>query len=322
MQGDTAPFRQIQPANPLEAAIYAWLNDVQNGVNAQYIDAQQSRRRFQTGDAFRLFQVRFGPEPGPGWRAVAAELMRLSCVAGNPLALALRPAVRRYRVELAWEGGSPADDSRAGTVSFPEVGPALRSWVERLCDWLDSTQHAVSHLLWHETPERFHPDADMRELAVVGVGQRLFPQLEASEQGLLQAYQVELAAKYKLRLKTWATIGKVAANPSPREWAHPRVDLLVISLWPLVCRHHWTYADLLKVVRRHEPGYAVPRLARNHPQSFQAPLATEPIFASHINNVLGLRKGGQAGRSARGGLPKGWQVAERLFVCEGRSPSE
>ena len=90
---------------------------------------------------------------------------------------------------------------------------------------------------------------------------------------------------------------------SDRLLPYREVDTLVISLWPLVKIHNWTYRDVLNVIR--------PELKR--PKVY--PCEREQEFATYCTNVLGLRKT-KKGVSAKDGRPVGWEVAGR--ICKDR----
>src|SRR5439155_1192960 len=97
----------------------------------------------------------------------------------------------------------------------------------------------------------------------------------------------------------WLTLGKAMSAESDRLWPYREVDGLVITLWPLVKKHNWTYRDMLNVIR--------PTLKR--PKAY--PCEREQDFATYCTNVLGLRKT-RKGVSAKDGRPVGWVVARRL----------
>lgn len=118
------------------------------------------------------------------------------------------------------------------------------------------------------------------------------------------------AAKHQADLKTWGTVGKVQHNPEPRTWRHPKVDGLIIGLWPLVLRHNWTYADLLKVLDR-----LLPLPPDGSDRVY--PLDSVESLKVHCRTVCGLTKPNK-GKSADD-LPVGWQIGERLFSRPSKS---
>lgn len=64
-------------------------------------------------------------------------------------------------------------------------------------------------------------------------------------------------------------------------------------------RHHWTYLDLLNVIRAVAP---VP---------LRYPCERVQDLACYCNNVLGLRKNTK-GKSDPNGTPPGWEVARAM----------
>ena len=85
-----------------------------------------------------------------------------------------------------------------------------------------------------------------------------------------------------------------------RPWPHPDLDEAIISLWPLVKRHNWTYADLLSVLH-------------DIVQDTDAyPCQSERNLAMYCYHTLRLRKTGH-GKTSREDRPAGYVVALRLF---------
>src|SRR5437016_5293136 len=52
------------------------------------------------------------------------------------------------------------------------------------------------------------------------------------------------AAKQFKNSKKWAMVGKAMSSERIRHHAYPKLDQLVIWLWPLAKKHEWTYRDL------------------------------------------------------------------------------
>jgi hypothetical protein len=184
---------------------------------------------------------------------------------------------------------------------LPEEAVKLaRRSVERWCDWVDSVMHVQMHELWHLAPVMFDPDAEKRELAALGINQRAFAHLSDFSKDWWEWHHGKASARFKNSPK-WQTVGKAMAAQDQRIWNYPDLDTAVISFWPLVKRHNWTYHDLSAVVRRVHPG--------QHPY----PLEREQDLATYCSNVLGLRKpAGPPGKSSPEGKPKGYEVALRL----------
>lgn len=95
------------------------------------------------------------------------------------------------------------------------------------------------------------------------------------------------------------------ASESTRHWNYQDLDTAVISIWPLVKKHNWTYRDLMEFLTSQ----------KLHSKSY--PCEREQDLAAYCSNVLGLRKSGQ-GKTAVNGRPAGYEVAVRLFEMASR----
>ena len=174
-----------------------------------------------------------------------------------------------------------------------------RRSVERWCDWIDAVIHFQTHAGWHLQPARFDPDPEKRELAALGINQRNFASMSDFSKTWWHWHHGEAAERFKESAK-WPALGAAMASEKERIWNYPDLDTVIISLWPLLKRNNWTYRDLLKVARMILP---VPH---------RYPLGCEPELATYCQNVLGLRKSGDKGRSSADGKPRGWEVALKL----------
>lgn len=205
----------------------------------------------------------------------------------HPVADTLRKAMNCYLAEL---GDSQEELRKPVTQPIAEF--------QRICDWLDCILHLQTHLAWHMAPVAFDPDRDKRHLARLGFHQRHFdkidPQMKASWFDDFKA-----AAERFARSPKWKALAEGLNSDATRVWNYRDVDTAIITLWPLVKRHNWTYADLLKVIR--------PILKR--PTAY--PCDSEQNISMYCINVLGLRKTGK-GRTAKG-EPVGADVARRLL---------
>ncbi|HPC60254.1 MAG TPA: hypothetical protein PKX23_06320 [Verrucomicrobiota bacterium] len=84
-----------------------------------------------------------------------------------------------------------------------------------------------------------------------------------------------------------------------KPWLFQEVDEAVISLWPLVRRHHWTYGDLRNVL------CDVLRRPEVHP------CRSEQTLANYCIHTLGLHKTGK-GQTSANSRPTGYEIALRL----------
>jgi len=214
-------------------------------------------------------------------------------------AYSVREALVPLEVELAFQN-VPFDPAN------PE--PAQTNLVlGRLCDWLESRLHYLTHRGWYACPDSFLPDADLSHLSNLGFLERHLANLSARDQerfhGLLARGAKEFAGN-----KVWTQVGKVMHDPQPRTWTHPKVDAIIISVWPLVDRYNWTYSDLLKILDTLLP--APPNEDRKYP------LDDESSLKVHCRTVCHLSKS-KKGKSADG-MPDGWPIVERLFKPTGK----
>ena len=207
----------------------------------------------------------------------------------DPCAVTLREAVGGYLIE---NGPLSEADHTKQVIENPV--PVLL----RLCDWFDAVFHLQNHIMWHRSPVNYDPDPDKRELATLGIVQRNLSIATPVEKAHWHWHYGEAAERFgdspKLRV-----VADALSSDVTRVWQYPDVDTSIISVWPLLKRHNWTYADLLKTIR--------PKLKR--PEAY--PCDREQAFATYCTNVLGLRKTGK-GKSCKG-EPVGADVARRLL---------
>jgi len=288
-----------------------WLNGLLQRATAEYAEKKNPKdRSLQNGEAWRSFLEFFPFAPKKGFGYLLTCLARFAATddaPGNSLRRALLPvSVERY---------TPGDSLNSKTINHqlstidqpglpainhqPKTSNAeARRIIMRWCDWVDAAIHLRTHRHWHLAPACFSPDPETRELAALGNAQRHIASLDARAR-LCWLWDFATAAeKYKDSPK-WTALGKAMSDDSDKLWLYADVDSLVISLWPLVKAHNWTYRDLLNVIR--------PGLKR--PTAY--PCEREQDFSAYCANVLGLRKQGK-GVSAKNGRPAGSDIAKRL----------
>jgi hypothetical protein len=171
---------------------------------------------------------------------------------------------------------------------------------------VDAVVHLQTHLLWHLAPECFAPGRDRRDWAAMGIHRWFAGQMSDPAKVKMSArnFAVFSAGPDAAVFNRLAPYGGV---PAPkRTWPHPELDEAVISLWPLVQRHNWSFGDLLTVLRD-----VLPR-ADIYPCENERNLATYCAF------TLRLRRFGH-GKTVRETRPPGYELATRL--CLPRTPS-
>ena len=174
-----------------------------------------------------------------------------------------------------------------------------RQSIQRWCDWLDAAVHLHVHAKWHNSPVCFDPDPDKRDLACLGVVQRKFAKQSDTVKALWHHTYAQAVEDFKDSPK-WLTLGQAFASNHTRPWPYRELDIAIITLWPLLKRHNWTYRDLLNVIRT----------IITRPKSY--PCQREQDFTVHCRTILGLRKTGR-GKTTKNGKPTGHEIALRLF---------
>lgn len=279
--------------------IEAWLGQVVLEAAAEYARKKCARNRnMQTGQASSAFQKLFGHAKDAEFPYLLQSLFRFAEY--NDVQAHL---LRRAIIPLSFEHerfGDYFGRKAAGISQSPvEMVSLARQSVERWCDWVDALVHFQTHAGWHLQPVKFDQDPEKRELAALGINQLNYSKMNEFEKNWWQWHHGEAAERFRNSPK-WATIGKAMAAEKEKVWNYPELDLAVITNWPLLKKHNWTYRDLLAVLKMILP------------PPHRYPLESEPELATYCQNVLGLRKSGPKGRSQPDGKPPGWEVGLKL----------
>jgi hypothetical protein len=223
----------------------------------------------------------------------------------------IREAMAALVVEKDFEGTrqNAAYDRRTFEPCSDTDAENARQDLLRLCDWIESRLHFLTHSTWYGCPECFSDDPEKTHLANIGVAQRHLANLSGRDQKIWEGIHARAAAKHQSDLKKWGTVGKVQHDPQPRTWTHPDVDARIINLWPLVTRFNWTYSDLLKVLDK-----LLPAPAGGGDRRY--PLDSTESLKVHCRTICGLTKTGK-GKSAKA-LPRGWEIAQKFFRSTGK----
>jgi hypothetical protein len=183
-----------------------------------------------------------------------------------------------------------------------------RNTLLRLCDWIESNLHFLTHRSWYHCPDSFEADPETSHLANIGFIQRHLANLSERDRRRWAEIHERSATQHQSNIKVWSTVGRVQHDPRPRTWTHPDVDERVIRLWPLMARHNWTYTDLLKVLDALLPPCG-------H-EDRRYPLDSEGNLKMHCRSICGLAKN-QKGKTAEK-MPEGFSVAQLLFSATGK----
>jgi hypothetical protein len=286
--------------------IEAWLGDVVLEAATEYAEKKNAKdRAMQTGQSWRAFLKIFGHVQDEDFHHVFEHFFRFADY-DDVQAVKLLRAIIALSYEHECYGDYVGPKTMALATQRKEGIRLMRRSLERCCEWIDALVHFQTHALWHMAPLMLDSDAEKRELAALGVGQRNFVDKDDFGKRWWEWHHGEAAERFKDSPK-WQMVGKAMAEQKERTWMYRELDIVVISLWPLVKLHNWTYRDLQSVARM--------ILAAPHGY----PLEREQELATYCQNVLGLRKSGLKGRSNAEGKPRGWEVA--LKLCPRRAES-
>jgi len=301
-------------------AIQLWLAQLLSHSLAEYAQKKDPRdRSLQNGLAWSTLQETFGPGTGPGLLHVCLGLYRFAR-ADCPLAPVLFGAGFALYLEQDCFATCNQSGNRLAAPKSDEgghggfLGPNIpdlsnqpeqaillaRQTIERWCDWLDASIHLLTHSYWHNSPVSFDPDPEKRDLACLGVVQRFFADQTPLVRALWHHVYSDAVERFKNSPK-WLKLGQAMASEQQRPWTYREVDTAIISLWPLLKRHNWTYRDLMNVTRA----------LISRPDAY--PCQREQDFTVHCRTVLGLRKTGR-GTSSKDGRPPGHQIAREVFT--------
>ena len=276
-----------------------WLGDVTMSAAEEYAGKKCARnRKMQSGQAWRAFMEIFGHAKDSDFPHLLGHLFRFAeydDTQAHTLCRAIIP--------LSFEHERFSDYFGPKTMELvqrpAEAVKLARRSVERWCDWIDALVHFQTQAGWHCQPVKFDPDPEKRELAALGINQRNYANLNDFEKNWWQWHHGEAAERFKHSPK-WAALGKAMADEHERIWNYPDLDVAIITNWPLLKKHNWTYRDMLEIVKQLLP------------PPYRYPLESEPELATYCQNVLGLRKSGPKGRSSHDGKPPGWEVALKM----------
>ena len=282
---------------PVALTLQRWLAWLQLEAVAEYAEKKGARGRvLQTGQAWRAFRQITHDLPLPCLLNVLTGMLRLADC-DQPVSRTLWASLRPLQIEHELYGDYLGPQTPS-SLPEAEAGPLALRTVERWCDWIDADIHLHTHALWHHAPIAFDPDAEKRSLASLGLAQRHFALHADSVKTQWHILHALLSEQFKNSPK-WRMVGQAMASDTERPWPYAEADKVLISLWPLLKRHNWTYRDLLNVVRQ----------AVRNGQAY--PFRSEQELATFCVNTLGLRKTG-SGKTARDGRPAGYAVAQCL----------
>ena len=279
--------------------IQGWLSQLVAQAAAEYAPRLNRRYRvMQTGQAQRGFLQTFGNVADAQFHDLLDSLYRFTEY-DHPLAGILFRALLSLSIEQECSGDFL--EPRAPDLSKRpcEASALLRQSLERWCDWIDAVVHLRTHAHSHLAPERFDsPGPERRESAASDLKLPPSARTHAPDIPSQQGLNSETGASWS-DTAHWQVFSQAMLLQAKELWPFQEADEAVISLWPLLKRHHWTYGGLLNVLQD--------LLRRPEVQ----PCRSEQVFATYCASTLGLHKLGR-GETAKDNRPAGYDVALRL----------
>ena len=278
--------------------IHAWLSQLLDEAIEVYASRRNSKFfGMQTGQAQRGFLRVFGHPTDGDFERLAQSMYRFtSC--DDPLAVILFRALDAVTVEHEFQGDYVTMRATSGAERPREALRWMRESMDRWFEWVDAYVHVQTHAQWHLAPECFDPEPEKREKAIQALKQRRLERFFSSRQSNWQYRSVETTKFYR-ELPLWQLLPQTQISEPQRPWPHPELDEAIIALWPLVRRHHWSFGDLLTVLKDlvHEPDAYPSKGERN--------------LAMYCLHTLRLRKT-VLGKTAKRDRPSGYVVALKL----------
>jgi len=278
--------------------IHAWVSQLMLEASGLYVSRQNARSMpMQTGQALLGFLQIFGNVKDEELHRLIQSLHRFT-ESDDPLAVVLFKAL----VNLSTEHDSHGDFVGVRAPDITERPRSAAIWMreslERWCDWIDSVIHLQTHSQWHLAPECFDPDPAKREATTRAINQRYLAQMRRLGMADWRSQASDTTQVCK-EMPAWQMLPPPAISQPQRPWPHPELDEAIITLWPLVKRHNWSYTDLLSVLR-------------DLVDSTDAyPSQNESNLATYCTRALHLRKA-WLGKTAKMDRPVGYVVALRL----------
>jgi hypothetical protein len=278
--------------------IHAWLSQLLDEGIETYVTRRTTKFfGMQTGQAQRGFLRVFGHLADADFHRLVQSMYRFT-TCDDPLAVILFRALDALSSEHESHGDYVALRAPDGAERPREAARWMRESLDRWFEWVDAYVHVQTHSQWHLAPECFDADPRKREAAIQALKRRRIEQFFSSRQRDWQISVAETTRFYR-ELPLWQVLPQTQISEPQRPWPHPELDEAIMSLWPLVKRHHWTFGDLLTVLKD----------LVDEPDAY--PSQGERNLATYCLHTLRLRKTVQ-GRTSRRERPSGYVVALKL----------
>jgi hypothetical protein len=279
--------------------IHAWLSQLLDEAIEIYVARRNSKFfGMQSGQAQRGFLRIFGHLGDVEFQRLVQNMYWFT-TCEDPVAVVLFRALDALSAEHDAQGDFSGMAASAGGGRAVEAVRWMRESMDRWCEWVDAFVHVQTHAQWHLAPDCFDNDLAKRRSALKALKKRRMERFFSSRRPNWQNASVETTRYYR-ELPIWHVMPQAQISQPQKPWPHPELDDAVISLWPLVRRHHWTFGDLLTVMKDLLPD----------PESY--PLQGERNLATYCLHSLRLRKTVQ-GKTSKLERPTGYVVALRLF---------
>jgi hypothetical protein len=281
--------------------LQSWVSELSIQAIAEYAEkAEPAERPMQTGQAWRAFQPVFGKVRDESFHHVINCINRFA-FCENPLSFTLLGGMAPVFIEHELTG-----DYLGPNVLNPSPDLMRRS-VQRLCDWLDAVIHLNTHRLWFLEPACFDPDPEKRRLAAREISQPYIAQM--ADSAMFLPYTQPGPAHRQSKPACASPVAPDAPRRLPeRPWPFPKLDEYLITLWPLVKLHNWTYVDFWKLLSDADVPLA------------GSPCQTHRGLATYCFHTLGLRKCGHGRPICNLSLP-GYAVAQRFLHPKPSKPA-
>jgi hypothetical protein len=279
--------------------LQVWISDLLTEAMDQFTrNPDPAARSMQTGQAWRAFQRGLGTVDDEDFGQLMQYLARYA-LHENSVCAQLRVGVIMALREHDLTGEFIGPQDILAPSSSPKAIRLLRRSAQRMCDWLDAMVHSGTHRLWFICPSLFDSDPEKRRRASDLLLDREAATMD--EAAAVRPYFHPQTASPRYSPPPQPSIPPAAPLDDERPWPFPILDEALITLWPLVKLHDWTFADLWNVL--HRGG---------------VPLAPTPApdprrLAKYCLQNLGLRKSTHGQPSPNQNPPPGHAVAESLL---------
>jgi hypothetical protein len=277
----------------------AWIGTITEKTVKQYAENKSGNRHLQTGTGWEAWQFTFGHADPNEWGFILQSLDRFAgCDTAQAEVMGEMIVLLANEDRHAEPASLSAFASRAEKpLSTAQMVERTRFMFRRMAEWMEALVHWEIHWAATAAPIAFGATEERRELADIGLTQKVYAGLSEHGKEWWNFRHEELAKQFHGK-PDWRLMGKAQSFEKWGELRRPAIDEITIHWWPLLTRYHWTDRDMRGLLRRVVP----------HPEAY--PLREDKEFADYRNKALGLIKGEEErDKSAPDGKPTGWRAA-------------